>query len=382
MAKDAFISYSSKDHDAAQEIGDMLEKRGIVCWIAPRDVTPGKSYAEEIIDSICATHATILILSENSNESAQVRNEIERAVHYGKTIIPLRIRNVMPSKALELFVGAPHWVDAWIPPLEQKIDQLAAAIKGLKGITPATPHLATLKDDEESLEEIAREYAARFMDLPFAAAAFKEDLRRIVEKLEHEGRGAERDRAAIATLLRLYSAAVIMTPAGNDVTAPIREGLPWLRKALATYAGFAGSTALVKSQQFFAGVLEGQYSSVELEIFIGHQLRVAIVEASEEEIASRTQEAMATIAPMLKRKAGGASIPAGNELKSMPHGDASSGYSASSPGQTEAEENEMKSAVNELTDKQSAALELGLALGSKLSLAALPLGLKENSFAG
>ena len=39
----------------------------------------------------------------------------------------------MPSKALEYFISTPHWLDAFTPPLEERLTQLAAAVKALLG---------------------------------------------------------------------------------------------------------------------------------------------------------------------------------------------------------------------------------------------------------
>jgi hypothetical protein len=39
---DIFISYSSIDKAAADTVCSVLEKNGISCWIAPRDITPGR----------------------------------------------------------------------------------------------------------------------------------------------------------------------------------------------------------------------------------------------------------------------------------------------------------------------------------------------------
>ena len=133
---DVFISHSTEDEDAAQEICNLLEDRGIRCWIAPRDVTPGKHYAEAIVDAIEETSVTVLVLSEHANASVQVRNEIERAVAKGKAIIPVRVRKVQPSKALELYVSTAQWIDAWAPPLAQKADELVSAIQPLLKIRP------------------------------------------------------------------------------------------------------------------------------------------------------------------------------------------------------------------------------------------------------
>lgn len=80
MSKQVFISYSSNDIEVANKICNLLENRGIDCWIAPRDIDPGKNYGEEIIKAIESTTATVLILSENANRSHHVKNEVERAI--------------------------------------------------------------------------------------------------------------------------------------------------------------------------------------------------------------------------------------------------------------------------------------------------------------
>jgi hypothetical protein len=46
MARDVFISYSSKDKPTADAVCATLEANGIRCWIAPRDVVPGSDWGE------------------------------------------------------------------------------------------------------------------------------------------------------------------------------------------------------------------------------------------------------------------------------------------------------------------------------------------------
>ena len=128
----------------AQRICDFLEARGIRCWIAPRDVRPGRQYGEEILEAIANTDAVVLVLTESANSSKFVEREIERAVSYGKPTLPVRVREVTPSRSLELFISSAHWIDAWKPPMEQYLDRLADAIRSLspeppekKGMTEA-----------------------------------------------------------------------------------------------------------------------------------------------------------------------------------------------------------------------------------------------------
>lgn len=127
----AFISHASQDREVAERICSFLEERGIRCWIAPRDVRPGRRYGEEIVGGIEGADAVVLVLSENANNSTFVEREIERAVSYGKPTLPVRVREVQPSRSLELFISNAHWIDAWKPPMEQYLDRLADSIRSL-----------------------------------------------------------------------------------------------------------------------------------------------------------------------------------------------------------------------------------------------------------
>ncbi len=129
MAHDVFISYSIHDKAIADAVCAALENKKVRCWIAPRDVLAGVPYAEAIIDAINQGSILVLVFSENSNRSPQVMREIERAVHKGIPILPFRIEEVVPSKAMEYYLSAPHWLDALTPPLERHLEKLADTVQ-------------------------------------------------------------------------------------------------------------------------------------------------------------------------------------------------------------------------------------------------------------
>ena len=62
---------------------------------------------------------------------AQVLQEVERAVHRGLPIMPFRIEDVEIVPALELFIGARHWLDALSSRMERHLQELAVAIEQL-----------------------------------------------------------------------------------------------------------------------------------------------------------------------------------------------------------------------------------------------------------
>ena len=128
MKRAVFISHSSADKSVADEVCAYLERNGVPCWIAPRDVTPGKNYGAAIVDAIDECDLFVLILSHESNRSGQVAREVERAASNNDVIIPFRIESVQPSRNLEFYVSSAHWLDAVKKPTSEHFDQLLSAI--------------------------------------------------------------------------------------------------------------------------------------------------------------------------------------------------------------------------------------------------------------
>ena len=80
MPRNVFISHSAQDRNVSEKICAALEQDGISCWIAPRDVRPGKSFPGEITRAIQQTKVMLLIFSRHSNSSEQVLREVQLAV--------------------------------------------------------------------------------------------------------------------------------------------------------------------------------------------------------------------------------------------------------------------------------------------------------------
>jgi hypothetical protein len=85
---EVLISYAWQDATLADAVVAAL---GLGCWIAPRDVTPGTFYGDEIVHAIDAAKASVLILSQNAATSPHVLREVERAASKRHAVISLRI---------------------------------------------------------------------------------------------------------------------------------------------------------------------------------------------------------------------------------------------------------------------------------------------------
>ena len=137
MAHDVFISHSTSNRPVANAVCAALESAGIRCWIAPRDVMPGRSYSGEITRAIQQSRAFVLIFSAHSNNSEQVLREVQLAANSRLHIVQFRIDAVVPSDDLEYYLSGPHWLDAVTPPLENHLEQLKGSMQALLSLPRA-----------------------------------------------------------------------------------------------------------------------------------------------------------------------------------------------------------------------------------------------------
>jgi TolB-like protein/Flp pilus assembly protein TadD len=128
-AWDVFVSYASDDTAVANAVVASLERQGIKCWIAPRDVAPGALYADEIIRAINSSKVLLLVLSKSAAGSPHVGKEIERATSKRRPIITLRTDAVPLTTALEYFLSESQWVDLGADGTEVAFSKLATAVR-------------------------------------------------------------------------------------------------------------------------------------------------------------------------------------------------------------------------------------------------------------
>ena len=91
---DVFVSYATQDRTFAEAAVHALEDVGARCWYAPRDVAPGATWASDIVGAIDGARVMVLVMSCSASSSKHVFREVERAVHKGVVVVPVRAKTV------------------------------------------------------------------------------------------------------------------------------------------------------------------------------------------------------------------------------------------------------------------------------------------------
>jgi TolB-like protein/Flp pilus assembly protein TadD len=134
--RDVFVSYASQDVAVADAIVATLEKSGSKCWIAPRDVTPGSQYADEIVGAINDAKILVLVLSQHAIDSPHVGKEIERASSKRRRIIGLRTDAVPLTRSFEYFLSESQWIDVAALGMPGALAKLTQAVG--QGLAPSS----------------------------------------------------------------------------------------------------------------------------------------------------------------------------------------------------------------------------------------------------
>ncbi len=113
---DVFISYSCKDQKIAEGICGFLEKYGIRCFVAYRDIPKGIVWAGAIVNAIDESRVMVVVFSKDFNASTQTDREIEIASENKIPILTFRISEATFSGAKKYYLKNLNWIDAFPHP--------------------------------------------------------------------------------------------------------------------------------------------------------------------------------------------------------------------------------------------------------------------------
>jgi TolB-like protein len=155
-----FISHASQDTAVADTVVRALERAGLKCWIAPRDVVPGALYADEIVRAINESKVVVLILSEQAVASSHVGKEIERASSKRRRIVALRTDPVTLTRAFEYFLSESQWIDVGSGGIEAAEAKLVDAVR--RHLTPDSTIELSIPRDERTFDHKSATSRARW----------------------------------------------------------------------------------------------------------------------------------------------------------------------------------------------------------------------------
>lgn len=147
----AFVCHASQDAEAAAMIRDHLERQGIACWMAPRNVRPGENWPKAVLQGLASSEVLLLVHSRQANESVHVINEVNEALARRKQVIPVKLDDEPPTDELQFLTGVRQWSGVGDPPAPEQLEALVASLRTVlprpndpTALAPSSPHEGTM----------------------------------------------------------------------------------------------------------------------------------------------------------------------------------------------------------------------------------------------
>ena len=126
--QEVFISYSSKEASKAYAIKEVLEKNNISCWMAPESIPDGSDYTYEIPVAIRNCKVFLVLISNISQTSIWVKNEVDTAVNSNKVVIPYMLEECELTDEFNFLLTGRQRVDAY----HKKAEKLRRLVKRIQ----------------------------------------------------------------------------------------------------------------------------------------------------------------------------------------------------------------------------------------------------------
>jgi hypothetical protein len=127
-SSDVFVSYSSRDAVRVVEIADKLAAAGVSLWLDRKRIDGGANYGEEIVRAIQGCTVLMLMCSDASLRSRNVKQEIQVAWKYERPYLPVLLDATHFPEQLEYWLEGWQWIDTCAVPEERWLPQILQAL--------------------------------------------------------------------------------------------------------------------------------------------------------------------------------------------------------------------------------------------------------------
>jgi hypothetical protein len=126
-----FISYASQNRPKVQEIAQHLESNGVRAWRDDQDILGGGNYGPEIVRAIKNSKVLMLMCTDASMRSKNVKQEIQLAWKYNVPYLPLLLEPLSFPEQVEYWLEGWQWIEVMNLPNEKWLPHVIRAVEFL-----------------------------------------------------------------------------------------------------------------------------------------------------------------------------------------------------------------------------------------------------------
>ena len=154
VSAEVFISYASQNKDRVQEIALHLEAAGVRVWRDQLKILGGGNFGQEIVKGIKGSKVLMLMCTDASLRSKNVKQEIQLAWKYNVPYLPLLLEPVSFPEQVEYWLEGWQWIEVLDHPHEKWLPQVLRSIESICKVGTATPSEGVSSPDRQVLQPI------------------------------------------------------------------------------------------------------------------------------------------------------------------------------------------------------------------------------------
>jgi len=160
-----FVSYSTKDRKVVDDICSYLSSLNIDYWMDEHELMPGQDWKERVLNILHRVDAVLFCMSDNSQQSENVKWELQQAENESKPIVPVRLSKCdVLIKSLESIV----YIDLYEPESPVRaLNKLAEALRKYDpniGRSPAPKIFINYRQGADPKDQELAEYLSEKLD--------------------------------------------------------------------------------------------------------------------------------------------------------------------------------------------------------------------------
>jgi serine/threonine protein kinase len=126
-----FVCCATEDEAVGEAVRASLENNRLECFLSDSALEAEPASTSPVSEALREAELFLLILSQQSNRSPQVRQQLESAAHFQLPLLTFRVEAVEPAEDLAYFLWEKNLVDGFDGPLDAHIPGLLQQIKTL-----------------------------------------------------------------------------------------------------------------------------------------------------------------------------------------------------------------------------------------------------------
>lgn len=126
---EVFISYSSQDRERITQIADELEGGGIHVWLDRNKIPGASNYGLEIVRGIKSCKVFMLMCSNASMRSRNVKAEIQLAWKYERPYLPILLEEISYPEQLQYWLEGYQWIEVMNFPNERWLPRVIHSLR-------------------------------------------------------------------------------------------------------------------------------------------------------------------------------------------------------------------------------------------------------------